>query len=548
MSSLRVRAFRDRHRVAHRIAVDDERAVASDHAGLELRDRFIGSHLEHLGAASNRVAGPNRCLEMPIHLEEHGAGPREVFGHDRVENGARDTTLDDNFAEPARLRRGFIVVKGIPVAADLGEPFDVFRIHRARALGDLPNAWDATRPDLIDRAAHIFPIGRHANVTAIAAPSVDFDVVIVGARCAGAATALLLARRGLRVLAIDRGRYGSDTLSTHALMRAGVLQLSRWGVLDGLKAAGTPVIRATSFHYGGEVVAVPIKPQQDMEGLYAPRRTVIDRVLVDAARNAGAEMTFETQLVDLIRADDGRVSGVRIKDGLDRERQVSAGLVIGADGVHSTVARLVGAECYRTGRHATGVVFSYWSGAEFDGYHWYYNPGVSAGAIPTNDEHTLIFATVPQSRFHETMRHGADAGFRQVVKECSPDLAVVVEDAKMVEKYRGFSGEVGFFRQSFGPGWALVGDAGYFKDPLTAHGMTDALIDAELLAQAVAAGTEAALAGYQSARDELAVTHFEVTDRVASFEWDLPQAQQLHRALSEEMKKESRAVTSFAMQ
>ena len=121
------------------------------------------------------------------------------------------------------------------------------------------------------------------------------------------------------------------------------------------------------------------------------------------------------------------------------------------------------------------------------------------------------------------------------------------ETGIQIEKYRGFSGQIGFFRQSFGPGWALVGDAGYFKDPLTAHGITDALIDAELLAQAAAAGTEAAFAGYQSARDTLAGGHFEVTDAVASFEWDLPKVQQLHRALSDEMKKESLEVTSFAM-
>jgi len=290
---------------------------------------------------------------------------------------------------------------------------------------------------------------------------------------------------------------------------------------------------------------VPIKPQQDMEGLYAPRRTVIDRLLVDAAREAGAEIIFETQLVDLVRSDNGRVSGVRIKDGHDRERLVSSELVIGADGVHSTVARLVGSEYYRTGRHATGVVFSYWSGPGFDGYHWYYNPGVSAGAIPTNDGLTCIFASVPQRRFHETMRHGTDAGYRHVLRECASDLAAVVEQSERVEKYRGFSGATGFFRQSFGPGWALVGDAGYFKDPLTAHGITDALIDAELLAQAVTAGTEAAFAGYQTTRDNLAVRHFDVTDAVASFEWDLLKVQQLHRALSDEMKKESLAVKSF---
>ena len=387
---------------------------------------------------------------------------------------------------------------------------------------------------------------REYEMTTGSAWSLDYDVLIVGARCAGAATAMLLARQGLRVLAIDRGRYGSDTVSTHALMRAGVLQLSRWGVLDAIKAAGTPAIRSTSFHYGDEVVAVPIKPQNDVDGLYAPRRTVIDRVLVDAARTAGAEFAFETKLVDLVRADNGRVCGVRIKDGQERERQVSAALVIGADGVRSTVARLVGAESYRTGRHATGVVFTYWSNTGLDGYHWYYQTGVSAGAIATNDGLTCIFASVPQSRFHEALRQGTDAGYRQVLKECGSDLFARVERSNMVEKYRGFSGEIGFLRQSFGPGWALVGDAGYFKDPLTAHGITDALIDAELLAQAAVAGSEIAFADYQSARDRLAIAHFEVTDAVASFEWDLPKVQQLHRALSDAMKKETLAVTSFA--
>jgi flavin-dependent dehydrogenase len=143
------------------------------------------------------------------------------------------------------------------------------------------------------------------------------------------------------------------------------------------------------------------------------------------------------------------------------------------------------------------------------------------------------------------MRQGTDAGYRQVLRECGSDVSAIVERSERVEKYRGFSGEVGYFRQSFGPGWALVGDAGYFKDPLTAHGITDAFLDAELLAQAAATGTETAFAGYQTARDTLAVAHFEVTDAVASFEWDLARVQQLHRALSDEMKKESIAALNF---
>src|SRR5262245_8517505 len=156
---LSVRAFRDRHRIAHRVTVEDERSVVSADAGLELRDGFIGSHLEDLGAASNRVAGANRCLETPIHLKEYGARSREVFGHNRVEDCARYAPLYDNLAKPARLRHALIVMKGIPVSADLGEPFDILRVHRARALRNLPNAGDATRPDLIDVAAHKSPIG-----------------------------------------------------------------------------------------------------------------------------------------------------------------------------------------------------------------------------------------------------------------------------------------------------------------------------------------------------------------------------------------------------
>jgi 2-polyprenyl-6-methoxyphenol hydroxylase-like FAD-dependent oxidoreductase len=321
-------------------------------------------------------------------------------------------------------------------------------------------------------------------------------------------------------------------------MRGGVLQLHRWGLLDALEAAGTPIVRTTSFHYGDDVIDVAIKPRDGIEGLYAPRRYVLDALLVDAAKEAGAEFTFGVRVVDVIRSGDGRLTGVVTKDADDNVMRVGAETVIGADGLRSTVAAHVGAEPYRLGRHCTGVIYGYWSGLGLDGYHWYYRPGVSVGAIPTNDGQTCVFASMPAERFHGQIRFDVAAGFHRVVSEVSPELAAVVAEAERFGNYRGFPGQVGFFRQSWGRGWALVGDAGYFKDPLTAHGITDAFRDAELLARAVAKGSDDALAEYQNSRDEMALGLFNITDDIASFEWDLPAVMKLHRSLSDEMKRE----------
>jgi len=365
-----------------------------------------------------------------------------------------------------------------------------------------------------------------------------YDAVIVGARCAGAATAMLLARAGLRVLVVDRGRYGTDTLSTHALMRGGVLQLRRWGLLDSVVAAGTPPVRTTSFHYGDESLEIAIKPRDGIDALYAPRRTVIDALLVDAARDAGAEVLHGVRAVDVITAEDGRVRGIVLEPKPGVPVRVAAGIVIGADGARSTVARLVGACGSRQGRHASGNVYGYWSGLELDGYHWYYRPGVGAGAIATNDGQSCVFASMPQSRFRDEIRLDLAAGYRRVIAECSPELAERLDGATLEGRLHGFAGEAGFMRRCQGPGWALVGDASYFKDPLTAHGMTDALRDAELLARAIARGTEQALVGYQALRDELSGGLFGVTDAVAAFDWDLEQVKRLHLELSREMNRE----------
>ena len=366
-----------------------------------------------------------------------------------------------------------------------------------------------------------------------------YDALVVGARAAGAATAMLLARAGLSVLAVDRGRLGDDTLSTHALMRGAVLQLHRWGLLRALEAAGTPPIRSATFHYGEEDIPIPIKPRDGIDALYAPRRTVLDPLLVRAAAAAGAEVVHGVAAIDLVRDARGRVAGAVLAGADGSPTRVEADIVIGADGIRSPIARLVGAPVERAGRSATAVVYGHFAGLAQDGYHWYYRPGVSAGAIPTNDGRTCLFVALPPARFLDELPAGVDALYRRILAEAAPEMARAVARARLDAKLRLFPGTPGFLRRAWGPGWALVGDAGYFKDPLTAHGLTDALRDAELLARAIVAGTDGALAAYQATRDEVSLGLFEVTDRIASFAWDLEQAKRDHHLLARHMAGEA---------
>jgi flavin-dependent dehydrogenase len=372
-----------------------------------------------------------------------------------------------------------------------------------------------------------------------------YDAVVVGARAAGAATAMLLARQGLRVLAVDRGAYGTDTLSTHALMRAGVLQLARWGLLGRLEAEGTPRVRRTVFHYDDEVVDVPIKPRDGVPALFAPRRTVLDRVLVDAAAGSGATVRHRVRVIELLRGRGGRIEGARLADEGGGTRAVRAGIVVGADGLRSIVAALVDAPVIVPGRHASANVYGYWLGLDVEGYHWYWGAGAAAGAIPTNGGQVLLFAGVPSERFADVFRNDVGAGYRHVLGEVAPDLAAQLPGARLVSTLHGSAGNAGYLRRPWGPGWALVGDAGYFKDPITAHGISDALRDAELLARAIARGDEAALRDYEAARDELSRDLFEATEAIASFEWDNPRLKALHRSLSDAMKREVEALVQL---
>jgi 2-polyprenyl-6-methoxyphenol hydroxylase-like FAD-dependent oxidoreductase len=370
------------------------------------------------------------------------------------------------------------------------------------------------------------------------------DAIVVGARCAGAATAMLLARSGARVVLVDKGAYGTDMLSTHALMRAAVLQLDRWGVLPDIVASGAPPIRSTTFCYSESEATVPIEPKYGVTALYAPRRTVLDRLLVDAAFKSGVDIRYGVR-VDSVKVDTrGRVMGIGAVEG-GRRREIDADIVVGADGLHSTIARQVRAPRIVEGRHATGVLYGYWEGLSADEYRWWFKPGVSMGSIPTNDGAACVFVSVPAARFRDEIRGNAALAYTRLIWQISRRFAARLHDSVRVEPVRGFGGHRGFIKRGSGPGWALVGDAGYFKDPSTAHGITDAFRDAELLARAIMQGTTAAFAEYEQTRLDLSRTLLEVTDKVASLAWTDEEVQSLHRAFSAEMSREMRLLAAL---
>ncbi|MDX6301038.1 MAG: hypothetical protein QOF53_2252 [Nocardioidaceae bacterium] len=372
-----------------------------------------------------------------------------------------------------------------------------------------------------------------------------YDVVVVGGRVAGAATAMLLARSGLRVAVVDRGRYGSDTVSTHALMRAGVLQLSRWGLLDRVVDAGTPPVHRTVFHYvGAPAVQVSLRPSGGVDALYAPRRHLLDRILVDAAAAAGAELLHETTVTGLLHDEEDRVCGVRATGPGGTPLELQAALTVGADGLHSLVARDVGAPVVRLGRSSSAVLYGYVTDLPVAGYEWAYGPGCAAGMVPTNDGQTGVFVATSPDRMRALRSGGTARAFAALLAAAAPDLVPRVSSAPAPEQVRGWVGVPGFVRRPWGPGWALVGDAGYFKDPITAHGMTDALRDAELLADQVVAtlahgkSEASALRRYQATRDKLSNRLYDATAAIASYDWDMDRVQDLLRQLSSAMSDE----------
>ncbi len=379
-----------------------------------------------------------------------------------------------------------------------------------------------------------------------------YDVVVMGARVAGASTAMLLARAGARVALVDRARYGTDTVSTHGLMRAGVLQLSRWGLLDRIVSAGTPPIRRTTFYYGeDDSVQISIRPSPGIDALYAPRRGVIDPVLVDAAAEAGVDVLHETRVDELLRDGAGRVAGVRVARA-GTSYDLLARFVVGADGIGSLVARDVASPTLRQGRWGSAVRYGYYSGLEPTGYEWAYGDGAAAGIIPTNDGLSCVFvATTPQRMRMLRMGGAVDSVMETLFRLAAPGQGPRFAAATQVGRLHGWAGMRSYVRQSWGRGWALVGDAGYFKDPISTHGMSEAMRDAELLTSAMleamsGARAEAlALDDYQRRRDALSGQVFQASDDIAAYDWDARRVQTLLRRMSAGMTDEVELLESL---
>jgi 2-polyprenyl-6-methoxyphenol hydroxylase-like FAD-dependent oxidoreductase len=350
------------------------------------------------------------------------------------------------------------------------------------------------------------------------------DVVVVGARCAGAATGMLLARLGHDVVVVDRTTFPSDTVSTHAVSRSGVVQLHRWGLLDAVLDSGAPAIREVSFHVDGEVLTKQVKDRAGVDLLVAPRRHVLDALLVDAAIDAGADVRTGITVTDACRDGNGRVDGVVGTDADGRPVRIRARFVIGADGLRSGVARSVGAAMVDE-RHRDGSVrYTYVAGLGATGTEFHLGEGLFAGVFPTHGGEANVWVCGPGSTMRPDDRDiDRDQHFLDLLHRASPRLHARVLAGRRTAPVRGYHGMPNQLRQAAGPGWALVGDAGYFRDAVTGHGMSDAFRDAETLARAIddalrgCEDDDSALARYAAARDRDVAEIFDLTCQLASY-------------------------------
>jgi len=371
-----------------------------------------------------------------------------------------------------------------------------------------------------------------------------YDAIIVGARCAGSPVAALLARKGYRVLVVDRATFPSDTLSTHVVHPLAVAALERWGLLDRLKATGCPPIHTYAFDFG-PFTLTGSPGTTDTPVAYCPRRTVLDKLLVDAAAEAGVEIR-EGFVVEEVLTEEGRVVGIKGHSKGAPAVTERARVVIGADGRHSMVAAAVRPEQYNERPPLLAPYYTYWSNLPMEGrFETYIRPYRGFAAAPTHDGLTLTVGGWPHTEF-DANKKDVEGNFLKLF-DGVPAFADRVRGAKREAPFAG-APTLNFFRRPFGPGWVLVGDAGYTKDPITAQGIQDAFRDAEQCVAALdqsftgARSFDEAMGEYQRNRDEQSMPMYEFTCQLATLEPPPLEMQQLFGAIH----GNQRAMDAFA--
>jgi 2-polyprenyl-6-methoxyphenol hydroxylase-like FAD-dependent oxidoreductase len=349
----------------------------------------------------------------------------------------------------------------------------------------------------------------------------EFDVIVIGARCAGSPTAMLLARKGYRVLLVDRASFPSDTVSTHVVHAPGVAALDRWGLRRAVTDTGCPPFRRYEFDFGPVTIAGSPRPLDGVSDAVCPRRTVLDAILVNAAAAAGVDVR-ESFAVDRLLTEEGAVVGITGHDAGGITVSARASVVVGADGRNSLVAKTVHPEQYSEKPAVTPAFYSYWSGVGSAGFEVYVRDRCGMAGFPTNDDRTLVIVGMPEADFAAARSDVEGAFFRAL--DQAPEFGERVRSGVREERFRTATSLAGYFRKPFGPGWALVGDAGYHLHPITAMGITDAFLDAERLSDALDAAFSGrdtygdALAAYQGRRDEHVMPMYEMTFELAQIE------------------------------
>jgi 2-polyprenyl-6-methoxyphenol hydroxylase-like FAD-dependent oxidoreductase len=371
-----------------------------------------------------------------------------------------------------------------------------------------------------------------------------YDVIVVGSRCAGSPTAMLLARKGYRVLLVDRARFPSDTISTHIVHPLAVAALRRWGMADALAATGCPPIAEYGFDFGAfRLAGAPGTADEPVA--YCPRRIVLDKLLLDAAAAAGAEVR-EGFVVEQIVAEEGRVVGIRGRSQRGTSVSERAAVVVGADGRNSIVADAVAPTKYNDRPALLAPYYMYCSSLPMAGrYETYMLRNRGLAVAPTHDGLTIVIVAWPYSEFASS-KHDLERSALDVI-ELAPEFAERFRAGKRETRLVGVP-TPNYFRKPYGPGWALVGDAGYSRDPITAQGIRDAFRDAEACALALdrafagACAYDVALGSYQRARDSSVLSMYEYTCQFATLQPPPPQMRQVLRA----MRGNQQAMDGFA--